>query len=280
MAKKLKPKSKPGQRVVISRTKPTLRKLSPQLNLLLALGLPALRKQCLAERAERMAQHTEIAELSKQLAVEKSQERRKAIEHQIGGLLAALPNSLVHGVHFPTDKKLKGDAPPAKLKTPFVSAFIKAHCTYADLQRLGIRVRQQAGDIFTAFIPVRLLKRLASMPGIDFVELARPVRSDLNNALPYSQISNLQAPPTSLSGAGVIVGVIDSFLFFYHPDFRNNDGAGGDGQGSSRVLFIWDQSLTPQAGESGPTGIAGFVPGGGATYGVEYLAGQHQHGSE
>ena len=248
------------------RTPPTRRKLSPQLNFLLSLGLRAVRNLARTARAKRLTQSAKIEELSEQAGREQYPERRAEIEREIGVLVEGIPAPLVHGVYFPTDRELNGDA-PVRAKKPYVSAFIKSQCAGVDLENLGIQVRQQAGDIFTAFVPWDLLERLAEMPGIDFIELARPMRRDLNTALPYSQITDLQAPPAGLTGAGVIVGVTDDFLFFYHPNFRKGDGKGGDQQGSTRVLFIWDQSLEVlQGSEKGPTGIPGFT----ATHGVEY----------
>jgi subtilisin family serine protease len=52
----------------------------------------------------------------------------------------------------------------------------------------------------------------------------------------------------------VIVGIIDSGVDYTHEAFRRNDG-------TSRILAIWDQGLTPQGAESNPANF---------TYGVEY----------
>lgn len=265
---------KKAKRRSAARTAPAVAKLSPQLSILLDLGLPTVRRLARAARADRLARNARVEEVSRQLDTEEDPERRAAIERQIDELIDETPNSLVHGVYFPTDEELKDDA-PVRLKKPYVSAFIESHCTPVDLERLDIRVRTQAGDIFSTFIPWELLRGLAEMPGIDYIELARPMRSALNLALPYNGIAALKGPPPPIhTGAGVIVGVIDTFLCFYHQDFRNNNTQGGDKNGSTRVLFIWDQSLTPIPGESGPSGITGFTPYGGAsvgtTYGVEY----------
>jgi subtilisin family serine protease len=245
-----------------------LRKLSPQLGFLLSLGLRTVRKVALGARAERLKRTAKIEERLAQACAEQDSERRMAMVEDVRKLVEGIGAPLVHGVYFPTDDELRDDA-PVRLKKPYVSAFIKSQCASADFKPLGIRVRQQVGDIFTAFVPWDRLERLAVMPGIDFVELARPMRPDLSTALPYSQISNLNA--TGLNGAGVIVGILDDYIFFYHPSFRIDDGNGADHLGSTRVRYIWDQSLDPQdpdakPGESGPTGIPGFT----ATYGVEY----------
>ena len=247
---------------------PTLRTLSPQLNFLLSLELDTVHELARAAHDERQTQRDKIEDLLAQARAEEDSERRLEKAEDIRKLIQGIGVPLVHGVYFPSDDKLKGDAPVA-LKEPYVSAFIESQCASADFGALGIQVRQQAGDVFTAFVPWDQLQRLAVMPGIDFVELARPMRPTLNTALPYSQIYNLQA--AGHTGAGVIVGVLDDFLCFYHPGFRKDNTGGGDHKGSTRVLSIWDQSLDKtdqdaKPGESGPTGIPGFT----ATYGVEF----------
>jgi len=88
----------------------------------------------------------------------------------------------------------------------------------------------------------------------------------LNQAVPFSGIAALQAGPPPITGNGVTVGVIDNLIDFYHPDFRTAAGA-------TRLLFLWDQTLAPVAGEAGPPiapVLPGFIPTGGVTYGVEY----------
>ena len=39
-----------------------------------------------------------------------------------------------------------------------------------------------------------------------------------------------------LTGEGILVGIVDSGVDYFHPDFRNEDG-------SSRILRLWDQSV-------------------------------------
>lgn len=247
---------------------PTLNKLDPKLNLLLSYKIDDVLKICKKETRERKIIIKEIEEISTRINTENREERNR-LEKELNDKIEKLGSSLFHGVYFPSDKEIGKDA-PMKRNRPYVSVLIKGECNQKDLEGLGIFVRNDFGGLFTAFVPLLALAKLGRMPGIDYVELARPYRIDLNNAIPYSQISALQAPPLSLTGTGVVAGIVDSFLFFYHPDFRNNDGAGGDGQGSSRVLFLWDQFLTPIAGEAGPPSIPGFTPTGGSTYGVEY----------
>ncbi len=39
-----------------------------------------------------------------------------------------------------------------------------------------------------------------------------------------------------LTGKGILVGIVDSGVDYFHPDFRNEDG-------STRILRLWDQSV-------------------------------------
>jgi len=66
---------------------------------------------------------------------------------------------------------------------------------------------------------------------------------------------------TQYRGAGAIVLVYDTGIDFKHRDFRSTTDST-----KSRILFIWDQTLTPQAGETSP--------GGSLNYGVEYTQAQ------
>ncbi len=61
-----------------------------------------------------------------------------------------------------------------------------------------------------------------------------------------------------LDGTGAIIAIIDTGIDWCHTDFVQ--------QGRSRVLFLWDQELTPRRGERSPS--ASIV--GQSGYGVEY----------
>jgi subtilisin family serine protease len=174
---------------------------------------------------------------------------------------------LTSGLYFPGTSL--GEQPgPVRLKEPFVSAFILSDASAEDLTKLGVKVRSQAGDIFTALIPLSKIEKLEASPAIRFIELARPLFPTLDQAVPYAQINTLHTATPPVRGNGVIVGVIDSRLDIYHPDFRTATGA-------TRVLFLWDQFLSPTGTEAGPptaSALPGFMPAGagGSTYGVEY----------
>jgi hypothetical protein len=175
-----------------------------------------------------------------------------------------LAPDLRHFAPLTTGLYLAGDPDGvARYREPYVAVFIESDAGAEDLRRLGVRVRSQVGDAFTAFVPLRAVPRLEGSAAVRAIELARPLFPALDQARPYAQVDALQQGPPALTGANVLVGVIDyTPLDIYHPDFASAPG-------QTRVLHLWDQNLSPGAGEAGPPAMAGFaLPGG--TYGVEY----------
>ena len=51
-----------------------------------------------------------------------------------------------------------------------------------------------------------------------------------------SCIHSLQTGTGALTGKGILMGIVDSGIDYFHQDFRNEDG-------SSRILALWDQSI-------------------------------------
>lgn len=86
---------------------------------------------------------------------------------------------------------------------------------------------------------------LAGMDEVEFVEKPKNLYFQVENGRNASCINPVQNPPFSLSGEGVLVGIVDSGIDLTHPDFRNEDG-------TTRVAALWDQTLEgkPPAGYS------------------------------
>ncbi len=73
---------------------------------------------------------------------------------------------------------------------------------------------------------------------VEYIEMPKTVglMTTMESALSSSCISPVQENNNlQLGGEGTIVGVIDSGIYYQHPDFRNSDG-------STRILYIWDLS--------------------------------------
>ncbi|MEV5239756.1 S8 family peptidase [Streptomyces cinnamoneus] len=121
-------------------------------------------------------------------------------------------------------------------------------------QAAGLTVLARAGDVVGGEIELGRLAQLDQLEAVDYVEASRPTRPELDASLPETKVDAVHAGPPPFRGAGVIVGVIDSGVDWRHACFR-------DPTGKTRILRIWDQNLTPKAGESSPASFG---------HGVEY----------
>ena len=148
-----------------------------------------------------------------------------------------------------------------------------------ELDRFGVRVhadsagRDIAGRrvprVVTALASADALARAATSGLLQAIELGRSWRPHLDFAVPEAKLDSLYGSKGRFTGRGVTVGVIDlAALDFYHPDFR---GA----YGTTRVRFLWDQTLYAVAGEKSPPAggqLPNFMLGVANCYGVEYTA--------
>ncbi len=250
----------------------TIPKADARLNLLINKSILVLERMKKKENEIIVAVNEEIKKLYEPQSYEKNEKKKTSLMPAIRAKLESLPTPITFGLYFPKHNP-KRIGSVCKIREPFISALIKAQATVSDLKKYGVQVRNRSGNIFTCFIPFSKISKLLSLKGVEFIELSRPQRNNLGSAIPYAQINTLHAAPGNLTGANVIVGIVDTPLDIYHPDFRNNNGAGGDGNGSSRVLFLWDQNLTRTGAEINPPVdpvLPGFSYAGGTAYGVEY----------
>lgn len=116
---------------------------------------------------------------------------------------------------------------------------------------------QIVDTIYSVTLPITSLEALAVLPGVEFVEAPRFLYPMLSTSLAETRADHLHQPPLGLTGDGVAVGIIDFGMDFTLDDFIAPDG-------TTRVAFLWDQSLDAVAGEQAPAGFG---------YGVEYDAG-------
>ena len=100
--------------------------------------------------------------------------------------------------------------------------------------------RHSRGYLVTADLPVDLLPEVANMRNVTYIhasrraELAAPALDRSAIATGANQVWD--SNPT-YTGKDVIVGIIDTGIDWSHEDFKNPDG-------SSRILWIWDQTLS------------------------------------
>lgn len=120
-----------------------------------------------------------------------------------------------------------------------LDVFITGNVSRADLEAAGAIVRTELPNgIFTAFIPESAVDAVAALPGVRSIEGAVQCEPNVSVSVPttMADIQRTAGPAfTGASGAGVIIGDIDTGVSFRHDDFK-------DAGGSTRILNIWDQT--------------------------------------
>lgn len=142
------------------------------------------------------------------------------------------PNALYGAVRVDVSK-----LEPIKLR-----ALIKFAGNRDDLVAMGLEVGMQAQDIFTVTGTAAQLAQLASQAATRRLCVPRPLLSTVEHACKQAEIDQVHLPrpttPTGFSGAGVIVGIVDSALDVTHHAFREPTGTH-----ESRVLYYWVQTV-------------------------------------
>ena len=123
----------------------------------------------------------------------------------------------------------------------------------------------QSGIATARLTPTQILLA-AQMESIDFVSRTRtlqPLDDEANGYAGIDLVHNGIINNTNYKGQGVLIGIIDSGLDFRNKDFRKlNDTT------KSRVVAIWDQTLTKIGSETTPKDLNPLYNW--ADYGVEY----------
>jgi len=140
---------------------------------------------------------------------------------------------------------------------PVQAPIYRAIVLLAPGARRGIRGGPNAVDLlddtFIAEGKLDDLRLLAAQPDVLYIEAPRTAVPDLIDSVAAINAHANPGPAGMLTGRKVIVGIIDDGLDFTHGDFQDPNG--------TRVLYLWDQTLTPQASEASPAAFS---------YGVEY----------
>jgi subtilisin family serine protease len=109
------------------------------------------------------------------------------------------------------------------------------------LRDLGVEVRARVGTVASLAVPVSALGSVAGLPQISWLKAAHSYSTRNNVSTSSAFVGSRDANATfGTKGAGVIVAVIDTGIAYTNPDFRKSDG-------TSRILGIWDQTVTDAA---------------------------------
>ena len=129
--------------------------------------------------------------------------------------------------HYPELRTIGG--------TQMVDAFIRHRDAVEALEALGVKIRLQIGEVCTADIPLTALEAVAALKGIIYIEAARQTRPLLDISVPEARVPEVwNSQDLGYTGAGVVVGDVDSGIDWSHGDFKNPDG-------STRIKYILDQ---------------------------------------
>lgn len=149
---------------------------------------------------------------------------------------------------------------------PEIEIIVKTNKSFKDLENIqGLKIHSKINEFFTATIPLSSIAKLAAISNVLFIEasvkckkILDPLRNilfltGLDVSVPGIKVDSVRNS-SGFKGKNVILGIVDSGIDFKHYDFRNIDG-------TTRIKYIWDQTISLQSGESGPAGYG---------YGVEY----------
>lgn len=106
------------------------------------------------------------------------------------------------------------------------------------IEACGGRIQSRTKQVVTAMVPADQLEMLAGFSGIEYIQLAQPVRPVLDEARKAVQADGAFEGtdlPQPFTGKGVIVGIVDGGFDFTHPNFYDVSGE------NTRIYRVWNQ---------------------------------------
>ena len=126
---------------------------------------------------------------------------------------------------------------------------VKYHGSLEEAVRRGAVAEELIAGYAILTIPEEQIEEIAALEEIEYME--KPKRFYYNQILPLegSCIYPLTLRQPFLTGRGVLAAVLDSGISYEKREFRNQNG-------TSRILFLWDQTLRPSESMISPAGFA------------------------
>lgn len=124
-----------------------------------------------------------------------------------------------------------------------IGAFVKlsSRDAIASIEALGGTLCSSLTDgIVTMRLPIDQLRAIANIEGVDYVQMGNDVRTNMDKAradIGADSCHELEATTGHYTGAGVVVGVIDSGIELAHPAYWTSDGQ------SLRIKRFWNQTV-------------------------------------
>ncbi len=115
---------------------------------------------------------------------------------------------------------------------------VKYHGSLDVLSVLNVQIEYLIAGYAVLTVPEGLVERVAELEEIEYVEKPKRFFYEVTNPVADSCIQQLSGQGFSLTGKGVLVAVLDSGIDYRLPVFRHSDG-------STRIRYLWDQTLRP-----------------------------------
>ena len=106
----------------------------------------------------------------------------------------------------------------------------------SDLGGDGIQAVPLLGGYAVVTLPETEIDAYSDRQQVEFIEKPKRLYFETLQAKEASCILPVQAGANGLTGEGILVGVVDSGVDYFHPDFRNEDG-------TTRIVSLWDQTI-------------------------------------
>lgn len=131
---------------------------------------------------------------------------------------------------------------------------VKYHGSLDGLASLGVSVEYLINSYAILTVPEQLVETVSNIEEIEYVE--KPKRYYYQDIGPAADscMTQVTLRDPFLSGAGVLVAVLDSGIDYTRPEFQ-------DSAGNTRILYLWDQTMRPEEGNSKRQSPAGYVQG-------------------
>ena len=95
-------------------------------------------------------------------------------------------------------------------------------------------LKELSGGFGILTVPEEEVPGILGLKEIEYAEKPKRLFFTINQAKAASCLTLVQQGPEGLTGRGVLVGILDSGIDYFHGDFRHEDG-------TSRILFLNDQ---------------------------------------
>ena len=113
------------------------------------------------------------------------------------------------------------------------------------VRKIASKVTELQNEYAVIRITESRIDILSGIPEVEYVEKPKRLFFQAAEGRRVSCINAVQDTRLSLYGQGILVAIIDSGIDYANIDFRNADG-------STRIRYLWDQSLNPADGETAP----------------------------